>query len=1169
MSSDPSPDEPDRATDESSTDAAADRPDGAEVRRLVGVGAPPVVAVVVTKDPGDWFEATLESLAEQDYGQLSVLVIDNGSDVDPTDRVADVMPTAFVKRLEENRGFGAAANEVLTAVEGAAFLLFLHDDVQLRPDTVTMLVAEAFRSTAGIVGPKLVEGDRPDRLRSVGYSVDPYGFASPIAEPGELDQSQHDLVREVFAVSDAAMLVRADLFETLGGFTETIPYFGEDIDLCWRAHIAGATVYLSPNAVVGHDERFAQRRPDEDRQRLELRHEARAMLANYSFGRLLAVMPMVVLFSLIDLLGSMVMGRFRRAGDIVSAWTWNLMNLPSLMRERSRVRQVRRVKDTSYLSLMRQGSSRLSSLVRSEDDDGRLVQAAQAGRGYIRDISTGEGRYGLAVALLVFAVLVVGARDLFAGYLPEIREFSAFASSGRAMLSEWFTAWREVGFGESAVPPLSVSGSGVVAVILWGTGAAARRLIILAPLFIGALGAWKLLVRSASTTARAGAVVAYGLNPVALNALAEGRLQALVVYAIAPWLLRRVATGAEVVPFVRDPRDPAEPDPQVPIRRGWLSRTAGTALLLLVVAAFTPVGAALLVMSITLLAVVLGVSGQRHAFAMIPAVLVATLFAAVVSSPWLVPAILNGDAASLTNLWVTRAASPSAVDIITGGLGPVVTSWFGWGIVAAAAYAVLVGRDWRLRWAVASWILTLVSWAGAIALARAGLFGGIGLELVLVPAALGLAVAVAMGACAFDRDVIGSDFGLRQLLSAVAVVALFIGVVPVAVGAAQGRWYVPEGDFARVLRPIEDDGSNRTLWIGDPDALPVAGWTLQGVEGIVVGTSVGLTPTLSDQYRLDGGEGVESLTDAVLAAMNGETSRLGRVLAPMGISYVIAVQSAAPQPFATEEIPIPDGAVSALREQLDLTEFELNPAMAAFRVNDPWPLRSDITDVDLDGVTSWRDLLLRPIETVPEAVLGTGVGTQMHGELEADRIIARSGTDEDGWTLTVEGDEASSSPLFGWQQQFTTPTDGEVTLSWSPPLLSRALQVVQVVGLLALLVAATRRRRSAAAPQRRRRVGRRADAEPLVVVGDALGDDPLAGHASSTGSVSTGEHAALNPTAAESITAGPGTAGPGESGRRSGARGEGHLDDAAEGTDVTGAVPPVERPRTVRRRRRR
>ena len=91
--------------------------------------APPVVAVIVTCEPGPWFETALTSLAEQDYPNLSVLVVDGASRVDPTPRVGQVLPSAFVLRLTERVGFARAANQVLEVVEGASHYLFCHDQV--------------------------------------------------------------------------------------------------------------------------------------------------------------------------------------------------------------------------------------------------------------------------------------------------------------------------------------------------------------------------------------------------------------------------------------------------------------------------------------------------------------------------------------------------------------------------------------------------------------------------------------------------------------------------------------------------------------------------------------------------------------------------------------------------------------------------------------------------------------------------------------------------------------------------------------------------------------------------------------------------------------------------------------------------------------------------------
>jgi GT2 family glycosyltransferase len=222
--------------------------------------APPVVAVIVTCDPGPWFVETLRAFAAQEYPELSVLVLDAGSTEDPTATVAAELPGAFVRRLEVNRGFGASANEALTMVEGAAYFLFCHDDVAPAPDAVHLLVEESYRSNAGVVAPKLVSWDDPDRLLHVGMAVDKGGAVVDRVEPGEVDHGQHDAVRDVFLAPGGCTLVRADLFTELGGFDPDVFVMGEDLDLCWRAQIAGARVLVAPQARVRHLEVLASGR---------------------------------------------------------------------------------------------------------------------------------------------------------------------------------------------------------------------------------------------------------------------------------------------------------------------------------------------------------------------------------------------------------------------------------------------------------------------------------------------------------------------------------------------------------------------------------------------------------------------------------------------------------------------------------------------------------------------------------------------------------------------------------------------------------------------------------------------------------------------------------------------------------------------------------------------
>ena len=93
-------------------------------------------------------------------------------------------------------------------------------------------------------------------LQHVGLGVDRFGEVDPLVEPGEVDQEQHDAVRDVFALPSACLLVRADLFRALGGFDPAIAFYGDDVDLCWRAHLGGARVVVVPAARARHREQL-------------------------------------------------------------------------------------------------------------------------------------------------------------------------------------------------------------------------------------------------------------------------------------------------------------------------------------------------------------------------------------------------------------------------------------------------------------------------------------------------------------------------------------------------------------------------------------------------------------------------------------------------------------------------------------------------------------------------------------------------------------------------------------------------------------------------------------------------------------------------------------------------------------------------------------------------
>ncbi len=590
--------------------------------------APPVVAVVVAHDPGPWFEETLASLAAQDYAELSVLILDARSRDDLTARVAAVLPTAFVRRLDENRGFGATVNEVRTMVEGADYFLICHDDVALFPDAVHLMVEEAFRSNAGIVTPKVVSWDDPERLVHVGMTADKGGSVVDRVQPHEIDHGQHDAVRDVFVAPGGSSLIRADLFEEIGGFDPAIVAMGEDLDLCWRAQVVGARIIVAPDARVRHlEELAAGSRSIEPSlvgdgddpggrpvtlQALQRRHELLAVFKCYGPFHLVRVVPQVLILAMAEVIVAALAGNRARARAVVHAWRWNLARLSVTRRQRQELKAHRRLSDKEVRVLQVGGSARLSSYFRRVFQHGfhgahadelaatelaatelaATELAAEAaldgdpasgGPGPAADLpaeptvgATGpargrlSGRVRVTVWLIAGVVVLLGTRGVLTGRLPAVGQFVPFPS-WTATLSQFATGWHPSGVGTTAPVAPGLLVTGLVGTLLLGAMGLGQKVLIFGCVPLGVWGVVRLLRPFGSQRAGLVAGLAYLALALPYNGLALGRWGALVVYAGAPWALVRLFRATGAAPFA--PGAPAARTPHPPATGGTVRRS--------------------------------------------------------------------------------------------------------------------------------------------------------------------------------------------------------------------------------------------------------------------------------------------------------------------------------------------------------------------------------------------------------------------------------------------------------------------------------------------------------------------------------------------------------------------------------------------------------------------
>ena len=204
----------------------------------------PLVSIIIVNYNGkSYLEQCFKSLEKINYENYEIILVDNNSTDDSIQFIKRNYPSTIIIKLDKNYGF-AYPNNVGAKNARGKYILFLNNDTKVTSNFITELVnALENHSDVAICQSMLLKPD--GEVDSSGDFVDSIGVAFSSKE-------KVDKIKEILSAKGAAMMVRKDIFEKLGGFDEKFHVSFEDVDLGWRAWISGYKVVIVPTSLVFH-----------------------------------------------------------------------------------------------------------------------------------------------------------------------------------------------------------------------------------------------------------------------------------------------------------------------------------------------------------------------------------------------------------------------------------------------------------------------------------------------------------------------------------------------------------------------------------------------------------------------------------------------------------------------------------------------------------------------------------------------------------------------------------------------------------------------------------------------------------------------------------------------------------------------------------------------------
>ena len=221
--------------------------------------------VIVNYNVKNLLKKCLESIFKYEKDiEFEVIVVDNNSNDHSQGMLKRDFPQVKLIENKRNLGFSRGCNQGIKQSQGR-YILLLNPDTELTPGGFKKMIDFMdSKSEAGICGPKMMDQEGnlhlscrsfPSYLTAISSSQSILNRIFPqnlLSQKYLLKEKDHSQIREVDWVSGSCLLAKKEMLEKVGLLDERFYMYVEDVDLCYRAKMAGFSVFYFPLVAVIH-----------------------------------------------------------------------------------------------------------------------------------------------------------------------------------------------------------------------------------------------------------------------------------------------------------------------------------------------------------------------------------------------------------------------------------------------------------------------------------------------------------------------------------------------------------------------------------------------------------------------------------------------------------------------------------------------------------------------------------------------------------------------------------------------------------------------------------------------------------------------------------------------------------------------------------------------------